>query len=164
MAHRVLDRPLRVFRIGDPKGRFKIFSGEGSRLVEGRWHARGQNVIYASEHYSLALLEKLAHFNGTLPSGQHAIRIDVPAGVSYEVVTKDSLPRWCLPGDTSARRFGATWFSEQRTALLLVPSFVAREERNVLINPHHADAHRITPGLEEPVVWDARLYGISPRA
>ncbi len=158
MAHRVLDAPMRVHRIGDPNGRFKIYSGEGSALVKGRWHGRGQDVIYTSEHYSLALLEKLAHFNGTLPAGQHAIRINIPAGVSYEVVTKDVLPRWCLAGDASARAFGSAWFNERRTAILLVPSYVAREERNVLINPHHADAKRIQPGLEEPVVWDNRLF------
>ena len=158
MTHRVLDRPMHVFRIGDPKGKFKIFSGEGSALVEGRWHARGQDVIYTSEHYSTALLEKLAHFSGALPAGQHAIRMHIPAGVSYEVVTKDTLPAWCLPGNPAARTHGSAWFNERRTALLLVPSFVAREERNVLINPHHADAKRIQPGLEEPVVWDMRLF------
>ncbi|MDO9382007.1 MAG: RES domain-containing protein [Hyphomicrobiaceae bacterium] len=158
MTHRVLDRPMRVFRIGDPKGKFKIFSGEGSALVEGRWHARGQDVIYTSEHYSTALLEKLAHFNGTLPAGQHAVQINISAGVSYEVVTKDALPGWCVPGNASARTFGSAWFMARRTAILLVPSYVAREERNVLINPHHADAKLIQPGLEEPVVWDARLF------
>lgn len=158
MTHRVLDRPLRVFRIGDPKGRFKIFSGEGSALVEGRWHKRGQDVIYASENYSLALLEKLAHFNGALPAGQHFIRIAIPAGVSYEVVTKDTLPAWCLPGNPAARTFGSQWFTQRRTALLLVPSFVAREERNVLINPHHPHAAKIEPDLEQPVVWDDRLF------
>lgn len=150
---------MRVFRIGDPNGKFKIYSGEGSALVEGRWHRRGEDVIYTSEHYSLALLEKLAHFNGALPSNQHAIEITIPAGVSYEVVTPDVLPRWCLPGDASARRYGSSWFRERRTALLFVPSLVARRERNVLINPHHAHTARIVPGLEEPVAWDTRLFG-----
>lgn len=158
MTHRVLDRPTRVFRIGDPKGKCKIFSGEGSALVEGRWHTRGQDVIYTSENYSTALLEKLAHFNGALPAGQHFIKVHVPAGTSYEVVTKDALPAWCLPHDPAARTYGSTWFAERRSALLFVPSFVAREERNVLINPNHPHAKGLKPGLEQPVVWDARLF------
>ena len=46
---------------------------------------------------------------------------------------------------------------EVRSAILIVPSVVARMERNVLINPAHVDAARIRPGLEVPVTWDARL-------
>jgi RES domain-containing protein len=153
---RVLPSPLCAFRIGDPAGLYPIYSGEGSARVEGRWHERGQEVIYASEHYSTAMLEKLVHWNGILPPNQHCIEITIPHGVSYEVVTKDSLPGWTDPG--LARPFGARWLAERRSAILLVPSIVARMERNVLINPLHADAKCIAPGLEEPVVWDARLF------
>ncbi len=39
-------------------------------------------------------LEKLAHFNGVLPSNQHFIEITLPAGTTYQVVTKDTLPDW----------------------------------------------------------------------
>jgi RES domain-containing protein len=152
---RVLREPMRTFRIGDPQGRYPIYSGQGAAMVEGRWHKRRQDVIYTSQHYSTAMLEKLVHFNGILPPNQHFIEISIPAGTSYEIVTKDSLPGW-----TDARRaraFGAVWFEEKRSAILIVPSFVAREETNVLINPNHADAKTIRPGLEKPVWWDRRL-------
>lgn len=155
MAVRTLDKERVAYRIGDPDGRYPIFSGEGAARTEGRWHRRGQAVIYAAETYSTAMLEKLAHFNGVLPRGQHFIAIRLAAGVSYEVVTKDSLEGWTKPA--VARAFGAKWFEEKRSAILFVPSFVARMERNVLINPEHADFARIEAGLEEPVWWDARL-------
>ena len=45
-----------------------------------------------------------------------------------------------------------------RSATLLVPSVVARVERNVVIHPHHADAGSIAVGLETPVHWDSRLF------
>jgi hypothetical protein len=35
----------------------------------------------------------------------------------------------------------------------------ARLERNILINPTHADASGICYDLPEPVWWDERLYG-----
>ncbi len=154
---RSLDQPMRAFRIGDPKGAYPIYSGEGAAKVEGRWHERGQNVIYASEHYSTALLEKLAHWNGHLPPSQHYIEITIPAGTSYEVVTKDTLPGWV--DAAVARAFGSRWFGERRSCILVVPSFVARLDTNVLINPDHPDARAIKVGLETPVPWDARLFG-----
>ena len=60
---RVLGEALRVYRIGDPQGAYPIYSGEGAARIEGRWHEKGQEVIYTSRHYSTALLEKLAHQN-----------------------------------------------------------------------------------------------------
>jgi len=153
---RVLAEPMRVYRIGDPQGTYPIYSGEGAARGEGRWHEKGQEVIYTSRHYSTALLEKLAHFNGVLPANQHYIEIEIPKGVSYEIFTKDSVPHWLeLP---KARAAGSKWFKEKRSAILIVPSFVARIEENVIINCGHPDAQRIRPGLEHPVAWDMRLF------
>ncbi|TMJ72339.1 MAG: hypothetical protein E6G91_10790 [Alphaproteobacteria bacterium] len=157
MTVRALPEPMRVFRIGDPKGKYPIFSGEGAAVTEGRWHNRGQEVIYTSAHYSTAMLEKLAHYNGVLPPDQHFIEIEIPAGTSYEVVTKDILPDWDLLDSPQARAHGSKWLDEKRSAILIVPSYVAREEQNVLINPKHPDSARIRQPLEKPVWWDKRL-------
>lgn len=158
MAVRRLSKPLVAWRIGDPDGRFPIYSEEGARRNEGRWHAKGQGVIYASEHYGTAMLEKLVHYNGVLPPNQHYIEIRIPSGVSYDVVTKESIAGWDKADGTESREFGRKWLEENRSALLFVPSVVAREENNVLINPHHEDASRITVGPERPIRWDARLF------
>lgn len=158
MSVRTLTSGITAWRIGDPAGGFPIYSAEGARQVEGRWHSIGQEVIYASEHYGTALLEKLVHFNGNLPSNQHFIEIDIPAGVTYEVVTKEKLPGWDSANGAVSREFGEQWLSDTRTAILIVPSVVSREENNILINPNHADANKIRPGLEKPVRWDDRLF------
>jgi len=42
--------------------------------------------------------------------------------------------------------------------VLLVPSIVARKERNVLINPVHPDANGFSVTDPEQVVWDERLF------
>lgn len=148
---------MRAYRIGDPAGKYPVYSGEGASRLQGRWHERGQEVIYASEHYSTAMLEKLAHFNGVLPPNQHFVEITIPAGTSYEVVTKDIIPDWALPDSISARAFGSKWLKQVRSAILIVPSYVAREENNVLINPRHEQFRSIEPKLEQPVWWDLRL-------
>ena len=174
-----------------------MWSPEGARRTSGRWH-----------------LEKLAHWNGTLPPNQHFIEVTIgtyrldptgsplpfsapavppgevppgeeslflttkiaegsrnrkwwrqiyesltiPAGTRYEVVTADILPDWFTTSGTAARRFGHQWYEENRSAILLVPSVVARVERTVVINSRHADFNRLTAGLETPVWWDRRLF------
>jgi RES domain-containing protein len=155
-----LDRTLTAYRIGDPDGAFPIFDAAGSRLFPGRWNLPETPVIYASEHYSTALLEKLVHAAiGKLPPNQHFIGITLPRGLSYEVVAKDSLPGWDDRSMTAARRFGAAWIRERQSAILMVPSIVARMERNIVINPAHPEFGQIETTLAEPVWWDERLFG-----
>lgn len=154
---KTLDAPITAYRIGDPRGEYDIYSGAGSRDYPGRWNAAGQAMIYASEHYSTALLEKLI-YTGELPPNQHFIEISIPAGVSCETVTADGLSGWSDSNCAVSRAFGAAWFEEARSAILIVPSVVARLDRNILINPGHPEARRIKPGEEQPVPWDERLF------
>ena len=107
------------------------------------------------------MLEKLARGNEEFPPNQHFISISVPKGTSYETVIKDHLPGWDALFPAVPREFGTRWVEERRSAILLVPSYVARLDRNVLINPVHADAAKIETSLAEPVWWDRRLFGNS---
>ena len=153
------DRVLFSFRIGDPHGAHPIYDSEGARLYPGRWNTPASPVIYTSEHYSTAMLEKLVHANGVLPPNQHYIRITIPNGVSYEIFQPAAHPGWDGKGELICKTFGNAWYEEKRTVLLLAPSIPARLERNILINPLHAEAAGITYELPEPVWWDERLYG-----
>ena len=158
MMPRSLPGTMRAYRIGDPAGQFTVWSTEGARRVSGRWHEAGAEVINVSEHYSTAMLEKLVHWNGALPPNQHFIEVTIPKGTSYEVVTADIVPDWFRPGAEAARRFGRQWYEENRSAILIVPSTVARMERNVVINRRHSDFGGLTVGLETPVWWGRRLF------
>ena len=153
-----LDRTLKAYRIGDPQGQYPIFDDIGSTIAPGRWNTPAAPVIYTSEHYSTAMLEKLVHANGLMPPNQHFIEITIPVGVSYEMVTKDRLPGWDSPLPAVSAQFGTNWIQERRSALLLVPSFVARIEQNILINRAHEDASTITHDLPVPIWWDERLF------
>jgi RES domain-containing protein len=159
-----LDRVLKAYRIGDPNGRYPIYDASGSRIYPGRWNTPASSMIYASEHYSTAMLEKLAHGSGFLPPNQHYIEITIPNGVSYEILNVAKLPGWDDPAGSVSKPFGHQWRHSGRSALLIVPSVVARLENNILINPEHPDARAITHGLHQPVWWDRRLYGSSPPA
>ncbi|MDQ0390773.1 RES family NAD+ phosphorylase [Labrys monachus] len=164
MTAQILDRSLTCFRIGDPAGRFAIFDATGSTIAPGRWNTAGSAVIYASAHYATALLEKLVHGSGRLPPNQHFITIAVPPGLGYEVFSPPTLPEWDSMPATVSRTFGERWCLEKRSLILIVPSVVARPERNVLINPAHPEFPHIEKTLHEPVFWDRRLFGPPPRS
>ena len=63
-------------------------------------------MIYASEHYSTALLEKLVHGSGALPPNQHFITITIPRGLTYEVFSQASMPGWDSVPATVSKAFG----------------------------------------------------------
>ena len=149
---------MRAYRIGDPEGRFPVWSAEGAWRTSGRWHQAGSAVIYASANYATAMLETLAHWNGTLPPNQHFIEIAIPQGTSCEIVTADTVPGWSAPDGEAARRFGRQWYGENRSAILIVPSVVARMERNIVVNARHPEFGGLTVGPETPVRWDRRLF------
>src|SRR5215469_6794018 len=58
-------RIVRAARVGS------AFTGEGSRLVGGRWNSPGTSVIYLSEHESLAALELLVHLTPLPPRDRY---------------------------------------------------------------------------------------------
>ena len=149
--------PERAYRIGHWSGRHPVFSAVGATLFGGRWHTVGQRVIYASAHYSTALLEARMYVVAP-PSNQRFVEIRIPASTSYEVLDPDHLPGWDEPLSHAARAFGSLWLEERRSALLIVPSVVAPIDRNVLINPTHPDTQGFVVGVEQVVRWDSRLF------
>lgn len=158
MTAQTLDRILTAYRIGDPAGQYPIFDAAGSKLWPGRWNTTASPMIYASAHYSTAMLEKLAHGNGQMPPNQHWIEITIPPGIPYEILSTAHLPDWDAEDCLAAKAFGETWRKSGRSLVLIVPSVVARMEQNVLINDAHPDARRITHSLHQPIWWDARLF------
>jgi RES domain-containing protein len=79
--------------------------------------------------------------------------------VSVEFLEPEALPRWDAADEAASRAFGDEWLAEGRTAVLVVPSAIARPYgRNVLLNPAHEDFLRI--GRDDPVAveWDLRLF------
>ncbi|KAA9010830.1 RES domain-containing protein [Sphingobium limneticum] len=153
------DRILTAYRIGDPDGVHPIYDSEGARLYQGRWNMPASPIIYTSEHYSTAMLEKLVHASSVLPPNQHHIRIIIPNGTSYEIFQTAAHPGWDGKDEGLCKAFGQIWYEGRRSAILLVSSMVARVERNILINPTHPDARGISHDLPKPVWWDERLYG-----
>lgn len=161
MSHRTIDKDWVVYRIGDLTGDYAVKSAEGARLHGGRWNDAGQAVLYTSGTLSLAMLEKLVHFDGNKPDGQHYAEFTIPEGTTYEIFPQHDPANagWNSLDSPQALAFGMKWFQQMRSCILIVPSTIVPIERNILVNTHHHQYSTIRSNLEEPVYWDGRLLG-----
>jgi RES domain-containing protein len=66
---------------------------------------------------------------------------------------------WDGDDPSIARRFGDQWLDESRSAVLIVPSVVAKLEWNAVVNPLHPAAGLLVVSLSQKVIWDQRLFG-----
>jgi RES domain-containing protein len=149
---------MRIYRIAD--SRHPVWDGTGALLIGGRWNSPGKPVIYGSASYAGAMLEVLVHARiGKLPRTHVFVVAEIPADVAIETLSVEKLAAgWDASDSRTACEVGDRWLSELRSAVLMVPSVVAREEMNVIVNPLHADAARIVVSEGRPVIWDDRLF------
>jgi RES domain-containing protein len=147
-----------IFRIADE--RHLIWDGTGAALIGGRCNSPGKPVIYGSLSYSYALLEILAHANiGRMPATQRFVVVEVLDGVSVASYDEHSLPSgWDSENSAVARAFGDQWLKEAKAAVLIVPSVIARVDRNALINSLHPDANQLMVTAPEKIIWGKRLF------
>ena len=152
--------PLRLWRI--VTGAHSIWSGEGARLFGQRWNPPGLSAIYTGTSFAVCLVEVLVHANRkTPPSAARYVEGVVPDDVSREIFDPLVHVGWDDPLDVSvAQAFGKAWIEGRRSALLIVPSVVtAGRDGNIVVNPGHPDAARISVGPETSVALDPRLFG-----
>jgi RES domain-containing protein len=151
---------MRVWRLTSARYADSAFDGEGSRLFGGRWNYEGVAVVYTAEHLSLAILEQLVHAGAHRKlAAQVVITADIPDDVSVEALSPDDLPKgWrTVSGHDGLRTIGREWVERAGSAVLSVPSAVVPRERNIVLNPRHADFERIEIGSPDPFDFDPRL-------
>jgi RES domain-containing protein len=136
------------------------FDGEGGLLRSGRWHRAGVRIIYTSEHLSLAALEFFVNVGPDEQPVQTVARsAEIPDDMPGERLLPADLPRdWRRLGANALRERGMRWHSEQRTALLVVPSALIPQENNCILNPAHPDFARIRVNKIEPFIFDPRMW------
>lgn len=158
-----LKRELLCYSIADR--RFPLFSGEHAAELGGRWNPRGSAAIYACTTYSGALLEKLAQLGTTrIPRYQVSITISIPVGLSVQALAPDELPAgWDAADYDISQAVGEEWLSAKTAVALVIPSVLFPVEHNVVVNPAHPQAGRISVSEPQEIRWDERLFVASPR-
>jgi RES domain-containing protein len=132
----------------------------GSLRSDGRWHTAADRlpVVYSGSTRALCQLEKRVHCNGYPAKDMALIRLELPDDALLEDVTAFLPANWRL--DMSATQaIGADWARSGRSLGLWVPSFVESAERNLVLNPRHAQYSAITLHVEKnPFEFDPRLF------
>jgi RES domain-containing protein len=140
-------------------------SGAGGLYASGRWHTRGQPVVYLADHPASCLLEMLVQGArlDDLPEAYQWLHVDAPDAGVAEV---EGLPYQWRDDPAATRRHGDAWLRARATVLLRVPSVIVPASSNYLLNPAHPDAWRcqvtsivrfpLDPRLHRPVSSDGR--------
>jgi RES domain-containing protein len=121
-------------------------AGDGGLRVSGRWHTRGRRIVYCSQSPAAALLEVLVHFEidvRDLPARYRLLKLHAPDDLVVEEVKLQDLPADWVERTDVRRAIGDRWLERGRSPLLMVPSAVAPETLNVLLNPAHGDAKQL---------------------
>jgi RES domain-containing protein len=135
------------------------FSGEGSRLLGGRWNSVGTTVTYLSEHESLAALELLVHTMPLPPTERYfSFQVQWDHRLT-EYFPIDDLPHhWNAERPPiAAQEIGDRWVREKRSVVLALPSLLSTIELNFLLNPNHPDFKKIKIGKPIEYRFDRRL-------
>ncbi|MBC7999206.1 MAG: RES domain-containing protein [Leptolyngbya sp.] len=141
-----------VYRIC--KAGFAQLDGEGARLFGGRWNSPGHSAVYTSSHLSLAALELLVHVDfENLPSDLVWLKIEIAKNVG-----KTTFSEFKAPNETVSTAFGDAWLKSNRDLCLEVPSAVLSVERNIILNPRHAEMGEVRLLETNEFEFDERLF------
>jgi RES domain-containing protein len=114
--------------------------GRGGLRAAGRWHLAGFPVVYLSESSVGAVLEVCTcTCAADAPPALKLLKVVGP-NLSLEEVLESALPGGWQLNSQLTRKLGTAWLEEGKTALLKVPSVLAPETANYLLNPLHPRA------------------------
>lgn len=135
-------------------------SGEGARLVGGRWNNPGTRVVYTSLDPATALLEVAAHSGfGTIDTRPHVLTsMAVTDLARVKIVNPADVPNpnWLRPGPPSAgqRAYGEDLMA--RHAFVLIPSVLTSCSWNLIFDPSRATGGYVLRS-QERFALDTRL-------
>jgi len=124
----------------------RTLDGRGGLETSARWHTQGRPIVYLAESVAGALLEVLVHLELSpvhLPKSYRLLKVDIPQDLTVEVLSLSDLGETWIDDETLTRTVGDQWLSSKRTALLRVPSAIAPETFNILLNSTHEEARRL---------------------
>ena len=134
-------------------------SGAGGLYAGGRWHERGQPILYTAETRALALLEVLANRQQRRLDTMRLLTYELPESAALRTLTiADLPPGWAFyePYAIETVALGKQFLLEGTEAGLRVPSALMPEEHNVILHPGRA----LAAGLR---VADMRNFALDMR-
>lgn len=108
---------------------------------EGRWNSKGKLVLYASENIATSLLENIIYRTGTGFNNDYKIMVIYHPEEHIEQIITSNLPKdWrSLESYDQLQKIGDSWYDEQRSLCLKVPSSILPDNYNVIFNTTHPE-------------------------
>lgn len=134
---------MKLYRLADKKYISDV-EGVGAKMFGGRWNNINYPCLYASEHLSLALLEKFVH-------SQFKEQMNNLAVLEIEIMDADSIfnvDETRLQKDWNTNISYTQWIGEQllndfTVVAFSVPSVIVPSERNYILNPRAKEFKRV---------------------
>lgn len=152
---------IRAWRLAKTRHAAQAFSGAGGLSSGGRWHHRGERVVYAASSLALAALEVFVHLDRAQNDIRWvAIEVSIPETVPVTTLASRQLPRdWRRePPPAATMRIGSAWLRKAGTAVLRVPSAIVPAESNYILNPAHPEFHQLRIAPPTPFSFDSRMW------
>jgi RES domain-containing protein len=149
------------WRISDYVG----LTGDGGRKAGARWHTASSRIVYLAESPMAALVETLVHLevdSEDTPDFYTLLKIPVPDGLVIQPLDPPAGSEWKQDLKLT-RRMGDAWLASLETPLARVPSAIAPQTWNYLLNPEHPDAKMIEVAEVIKERFDNRLFRFSSR-
>jgi RES domain-containing protein len=137
--------------------------GRGGLHASARWHSQGHAIVYLASSPAGALVEILVHLEldpQRLPSSYKMLKADVPDDALPGRIDASSMPDNWRDNLTLTRNLGDEWLIAGSSALLEVPSAILPETFNLLLNPRHPDAQRVSVLWHQPFPYDRRFFKV----
>ena len=152
-----------VYRI--TKKEHSALDGMGGLYGPGRWHKKGNLVIYTSEHASLIAWEKIVHVTSfeNLPKNLLLVKIELPDGIEIQSVPQKVLVKeWAsFPFALETIDYGTSFLQKKEHLALKVPSVIIPDEFNIILNPLHPDIRNCKVVSTIPFVFDQRVSKVN---
>jgi len=148
-----------VYRI--TKNEYAALDGAGGLYGPGRWHRKGNLIIYASEHASLAAWEKIVHVASfeNLQKDLLLVKLEIPDKIEIPTVPQNILVKgWDrFPYRSETVNFGTSFLRKMEYLALKVPTVIIPDEFNIILNPLHLAIHDCKIISLIPFVFDKRV-------
>jgi RES domain-containing protein len=133
--------------------------GIGGTFADGRWHTRGELVVYFGGSAAIVVLERLAHTDpDLLPDDLRLALYEFAEPVAAsEAAEYGELSTDWTRDENLTRAIGRRWRQKSTTCVLAVPSAILPEEINFVLNPQHSDSRHLRLVRERGYRFDARL-------
>ena len=147
-----------LWRISD----FIDLSGKGGRGASARWHTAGRLIVYLADCPAGALLERIVHMtdmieDAFLPQFYQLLKVAVPDELGLKQLNTIAPVDWKERPEFT-RNLGDAWLASMETPLARVPSAIAPQTWNYLLNPEHPEAKQVTVAEVIKEQFDNRLF------